>query len=304
MDICQLHPDADPADWVGIERGSFEKATRCRYPWYRPRVAPEGQYAVCSHCDNPVQIVGLYSTSGKPYGRHLSHALPDLAGYDQAERDACLYYKPRTVAAGKRRPVSGKRRRKILRLLIEHFDHVVALLKQDTGVLFSQRHLAGMLDRFRGELDNALGWATTLNIPWIFAYFSHSNSLWWQYCRDDSGLPGQIVAALPHVRSEAGGSAQAPTTRFIPMADGGPAGTRQELAFYFTDHRMPAGGDGRESMAMVIWYGEEGMHRDLVTRVIEFDFLRFQALMKSGGPRRDDLLELARDKLGDLLGDV
>lgn len=320
MDVCQLKPDSDIAHWVPISRDRFESATRRKYPWYRRLAEPirpnavvcdgasgtdkkAGQYAVCTNCNNPVQIVGLYSNSIRPYGRHLSHMLPDIADYDQVERDQCFYYKPLGLRDSDRRAVIGRQTQIALKILIDNFDHVVALLKQDTGILFSEKLLGGMLERFKAERGYLYPGTTVLNIPWMFAYFSDSNSLWWQYCRDRSGLPNEISTALPHVQRETGGDSQSPTTRFIPRSNVRSTQGWEEMAFHFTKHRRPTTGEGRENMTMVISHGDGSNDRDIAFRLIEFNFEKFQNLTQIGA-RRNNLLALAREKLGDLLCDV
>lgn len=314
MDVCQLKPDTPQEDWVPVERDRFELATRRQYPWYRPVAnggaslgiaaygdRETGQYAVCPVCDNPIQIVGLYSAKqGTPYGRHLSHAVPDLADFDQIERDGCNLYKPLKLAKTALKPAIDRQGQRALRNLIETFDLVVALLKHDTGILFSEKLLGRMLERFRDERGYLYRGANALNIAWMFAYFSDSNSLWWQFCRDDSGLPHEIAMALPKARRTAGGL-QMRTTQFTPESDGKPTASLEKLDFCFVKHR-PVNGSEPENMTMLISYGDgRGKVRDIVSRRIDFDYGALGKMIRSGTKRKPELVELARDKLGDLL---
>lgn len=314
MDICALRPKVQVQDWLRIERDTFEQTTRRQYPWYRPltnanatstgdtHVRREtGQYAVCPNCNNPVQIIGLYSASIKPYGRHLSHDIADLADYDQAERDNCFYYKPLKLTKSSLKPAMDQQAQRALTVLVEEFDRVVALLKRDTGILFSPRLLGGMLDRFRAERGYLYKGTTVLNIPWMFAYFSDSNSLWWQYCRDDSGLPQAIRNALSQIRHETGRNPRTPTTRFLPKADGARTLSLEKLNVCFIKHRHPNANEP-ENMTMLVSHAD-GLQeeRDLVVRRIDFDVQAFQDLFQSDAQRQTDLLKLARDKLGDLI---
>ncbi|MDO5399174.1 MAG: hypothetical protein Q4G33_14750 [bacterium] len=68
-----------------IEKTTFEQLTNKSAPYYRDGF---GHYAVCPRCDNPIQILGLY-TKPKLYGRHYTRSVKGLANYYQTNYEYC-----------------------------------------------------------------------------------------------------------------------------------------------------------------------------------------------------------------------
>ena len=165
------------------------------------------QYAVCPGCDNPIQIIGLYRLPANvrdPFGRHLCHDTQGLAPDDPVSREDCDYFKPRPHKKIDRKPHLDKQARKILACLIEKFDHVITIFQQETGISPDPKLLDHMLDTYRRERGYLYMGATMLNVPWIFAYMTDSQSLVFQHVKDNPELVEAIEAHVPDAEVQDG----------------------------------------------------------------------------------------------------
>ena len=179
MNIYKLPTFPEPSR--PITRTGFEQATEKRAPWYQTdEKGMERHYALCPACVNPIQIIGLY-TEGKPYGRHNNKAVSGIAALAPEELETCpLFLRRRPLHKNSRRPVESKTAAEILKRLVAEFEHIPWFLKKATGIHYSRGLIAKMLDSYIAERGWRYLGATLLNIPWIFAYMSDSQSLFGQ----------------------------------------------------------------------------------------------------------------------------
>ena len=296
MDVYKLRPE--DAGSQHIDREVFEAQTLRDKPWYRQNGKGEDvQYAVCPACDNPIQIIGLYRLPPRvnnPFGRHTGQSVSDLAELDPEERDNCPYFKPRPREKSARRSSLTPVSKKILGTLIEQFDRVVYLLRKQTDIQFSRNLLRKMLETYRAEKGYLYTGATLLNVPWIFAYMSDSQSIVGQYLREDSD-PDLILA----IQDLAPTAMISDDRQIRPKAKG-----FLSLGICFIHHRESKDRDDgglMESMKMVVSTDPDHW---VYQKVIPFDHQEFQRLIQipdEKARRQMDLVGMAREALGDLL---
>jgi hypothetical protein len=120
-----------------------------------------------------------------PFGKHYrSGRRQRLGTYNEDHYDACPY----AAKNRNQRPDREFRRGqseltdKIKLTLVEQFDRVIYLLEKQLSIKISRRIATDMLGDFIAARGWQYGGATTQNIPWIFAYFSLSKSLFGQKC--------------------------------------------------------------------------------------------------------------------------
>ena len=91
-----------------IEKEAFERATFQKKPYYNFNASGQQvQFAVCPHCDNPIEIIGLYKkirNTPNPYGKHYPSSIPNLATYNQQAYEYCPFAK-------KQLPITPKSRK-------------------------------------------------------------------------------------------------------------------------------------------------------------------------------------------------
>lgn len=182
MDVFKLR-HADIGD-IPLTRSNIESYTQRKMPWFVIEEGEQRQFAVCPSCDNTIQIIRLYDNEHKPYGKHyMSRKREGLGIYSVEHYELCPYAAKNRV----QRPDKANRRQeseltlKIRTLLIEQFDRVIYLLEKQLNMRFSQKLVRDMLSDFIAARGWQYSGATPQNIPWIFAYFSCSQSLFGRY---------------------------------------------------------------------------------------------------------------------------
>ncbi|WP_281687534.1 hypothetical protein [Pseudomonas citronellolis] len=289
-----------------IDKDAFEAETRCRKPWYRPgSTERDSQFAVCPACDDPIQLIGLYELPAnitKPFGKHVGKSVPGLAISDPEARQNCPYFNPKAPSKTARKKHFDGVPAKIIQLLIEQFDRVVYVLEKQTGIELSKKALRGMLERYKGERGFMYAGATLRNVPWIFAYMSDATDLFMQRVDQNSTLKQAINEGVEGAQV---GSEGRVGKRVFPSGQTPPF---FDLKVSFIHHRIRKDSDDGgvfETMTLVVSVEEKRQLRDIHKQDIVFEYGQFERLIQlpeGKGRRRMDLVELAREVLGDLLG--
>ncbi|VVQ18690.1 hypothetical protein PS925_04477 [Pseudomonas fluorescens] len=299
MDVYKLLPS--DTGFRYINRDNFEEDTKRRERWYRPNSGgADSHFAVCPVCDNPIQIINLYPKiihTLPTYGKHTCKTIPDLAHDDPVTRERCPYFKPQKHEPTDRKPGPDATTTKILTILIEQFDRVVFLLRQQTGISLSVTKLRSMLETYRKETGYLYTGATVMNVPWVFAYMSNAVPLFAQHIRGNTKLINDIQSRVPGADVDANGRV------------GKKTGTHQwfDLTVSYIHHRFVKAqeeGGLKEHMTLVVSCESKGTLVNIYKEKIEFDYQYFQNLIgqAEGIGRRDlKLVELAREVLGDLI---
>ncbi|MGE4529885.1 MAG: hypothetical protein AB7C98_01005 [Acidithiobacillus sp.] len=302
MDVYKLKPEDQ--GYSPLTKEHFEQDTRRQSPWYQKNTAGEEiHFAACPACDNPIQIIGLYripKNTVQPYGKHLAHSIKNLATLDTVARDNCPYFKPRPYQKSDRKTSIQGLPLKILHLLITQFDRVMYVMHKQTGIWFSRKKARQMLEQYRSERGYLYSGATLMNVPWMFAYMADSQSLFGQKIGDNRHLVEAIREKVPHAKVASDGRVQAAIL---------PTGKEAfvNINVCFIHHRTHKVGDDAgiiEMMTMVVSTEIHGEIVDVYKEKVTFDHAYFQQLIDipdERGRRQPDLLDLAKEILGDLV---
>jgi len=176
-------------------------------PWYRRNRSGDLRYfAVCPKCENPIQLVnvtGQMNPDGPQYGKHESKGIDGFEFFDGDLLRTCPFVtKNANPQKTDRHPLSETSRR-IIRIAVENFDHIVRILRKEFGFNFKALASNMLDDWFSARAYNYNG-ANLENIPWMIAYFSRSTNLYGQFLTDDR-LIGAIRSKVPHVANRADG---------------------------------------------------------------------------------------------------
>ncbi|MCL1996833.1 MAG: hypothetical protein FWG63_11550 [Defluviitaleaceae bacterium] len=185
---------------VEINEINFEKLTNSHSPYIQRNGEENRYFAFCPHCKNPVQIVGLYKkqeqkqldTVRKAFGRHTENkALLEL--YKSAvPYKTCPYFAPRNYDINARRSKDDELDIFIRADFVNHFDKIVHVLKNTTGIRYGNGLLIKMIDSYCYSVGwNYIG-ATLENIPWIFGYMAKNQNLFGQYIKKDGFLHNEL----------------------------------------------------------------------------------------------------------------
>lgn len=180
-----------------VDKETAEKVLGRSYPWYRPQGNDPGYFAVCARCDNPIQLIGLYTGGVTPHGRHVGHPKDGFPYFDQVSNDFCAYDRPRNINKGDRREISDFGR-KIIRIAIEEFDRVIYVLSQTLGFHISPTLAEDMLRDWIAAEGYLYTGAHMRNIPWMLAYFSRRQSLFGRRILDNVELMDAIHEHEPN----------------------------------------------------------------------------------------------------------
>lgn len=274
-----------------ISQKNFQHQTKRRSPHYQNKEGRTVHYAVCPACENPIQIIGLYTPAkhtDKPFGKHVKKPIHKLAQYDQQAYDFCPYASHKlTLNKKQKKEKLTDREKRILTQLIEYFDQVAYIFKEQTGIHLSKKLATEMLRAYKAEQGYLYYGANFLNVPWVFAYMSDNQKLWGRKIAD-SKLQERILSANPNISFDEHGIL---TSKAY-----------SDINFWFTDHKRvnDSEGDLIESMQLVI----SESSKNIVTKSIEFDHSFFQSLLHvpdSKRPRKDEMVSVARKILGALL---
>ena len=169
MDTYKLEPKSTKIK--NISKETFEKDTGKLKPYYQE--GKDSQYAVCPVCDNPISIIGLYNPKAKtkPYGKHYPRDVENLAVYDSHKYETCPYAS--RVWEDKRKRVKSSidgTAKEIIEFMQENFDSVIRLLRQITGIVFSDKMIEKMIQHFLSAKGYAYYNAYVMNSAWIFGY--------------------------------------------------------------------------------------------------------------------------------------
>lgn len=178
-----------------VNLDTFVELTQSRAPWFQldMKSGRVRRFGVCPHCDNPVQLKALIPRDGgvpskRPHGAHVNQRVEGFEVFDGHKIGNCpAVRKGRPYDADERQPVTVTSL-KIRSQMIENFDRVMFVIKQDLGVNFSNR-IAGVMLRswLAGECWRYTG-ASLKNLPWMLALFAPSLPLKGQYLRKQSPL--------------------------------------------------------------------------------------------------------------------
>lgn len=165
-----------------ITTENIEEFTYRRSPWLQNYEGKKSWFAVCPGCDNPIQIVGMYSDKILPYGKHfvpqgsLENKINGVV--NELARDYCSYYSGRKPDDGTyRRNPESPLAKAIITTLIEQFDRVIYILEKTVGIKISVNLATQMLKDYKNSYSWLHPYSTLDNIPWVFAHQSSARTI-------------------------------------------------------------------------------------------------------------------------------
>ena len=107
-------------------------------------------FAICPACNNPVEIVALYSTKRKPHAKHYPHTIEGLAKIDIDSMLACKYFtgKRGDTKKGDDKVPKGKLEKILCATMRDYFDVAISFFEQIVGVKISFQFAQQLLDEW------------------------------------------------------------------------------------------------------------------------------------------------------------
>lgn len=146
-------------------------------------------FAICPACDNPTQIIGLYSKSDNiklPYAKHYNRDTK-IAEHDERVYTYCPFASHSyCVKKNSRRENFSDFEKKIYLLARDNFDIAEYIAKRETGICFSKNRIRELARSYYESEAFMYYHATAYNIPWMLLYFSNPISCYGLIVQKDS----------------------------------------------------------------------------------------------------------------------
>lgn len=260
-------------------------------------------YGICPYCDSPVQLLGIIrEIKYEPYGKHCGKDIPYVGQHNQQAFEFCPYNSGRrAVTRNDRKEHITEREVKIYNLIREHFDQIIYIIKQDSGLYISNERARRMLQSAcvrtvwqYPDIDEA-------NIPWILMYICDSQSLFGRYVEEDSQLYNVLKA------------------KEVALEDSDMNGYKRigkvnnqymNWSYSFGYHSRTVNQQGylQEYISPVIVIPDEVEYKEVWKGKLEINHQRFYNLIhseKSEQYRNQDLIQIAREIMNeDLQADI
>lgn len=202
MEYFKKRTGASPVKRINEEH--YLNQTGRKYPYSQTNArGDESLFAVCSECENPIQIIGLFKNtpeSGRiPYGRHCDKSIPDIAPYDHSDYLDCPYSNPKWKKDKVKRVAESRVAKATLKLLREQFDRVIYILSKDIEVYISYSKAESMLQSYLANEGWRYRIATLNNLPWVFGETVGATPLFGRKILQDGMLYNVLLEKCPEV---------------------------------------------------------------------------------------------------------
>lgn len=180
MKRFKLHQGKYPS--YEITRKNFEDMTGKDYPYQQTGKDEITRYfGVCPSCDNPIQLIGLYSKEESEihaknkisaYGKHYNKDVKDIAYHNEQAYMFCPYAsRTYNINRDSRKPNLTEFEKNVFQSTRDDFDLALYIIEQDTGIYITDYLARRMLRNYMGARGYMYYWATLYNIPWMLLYF-------------------------------------------------------------------------------------------------------------------------------------
>lgn len=199
--VAQFKVSVEDTEIHPINRETIEYLLAGRFPWFQRNNHRSGDqyFAICPWCNNPIQLKGLYRKQGNsphPYGSHAGKPVAGFPHFNTTDLTYCPYrLKQRTHKKDDRRTM-GEVAQQLVEQVVNEFDRIVRVLRDDFGFAFSNKFAEKMLDLWFSSKGYLYTGAHLRNLPWMVAYFGPNESLYGQYIGGNSEL---VNAVKEHV---------------------------------------------------------------------------------------------------------
>lgn len=284
-----------------ITKENFEELTKKEKPYVM--MGADGQtrnFGICSACDNPIQLIGLYKrleNTDKPYGKHYNRDAA-IAKHNEQAYKYCPYASH--AYKGTEKQLKNELtdfEKNIYDTVRDYFDYAVYLMKQITGICISPKYAEQILKEYLAGKGYMYYGATCYNIPWMLLYFCiakpvygklvHEEGLLYEMLKDRSDVLLKPYKNGPYYQVDS-------------------AGDWLDLQYSFVLHKRKIVDDEvREEVCFQLFSSDEkGIPMTEANVVLDINECRFPNLIHSEDAakyRDDELLQMASRLMPDLL---
>ncbi len=192
-----------PGDYMTheIETRTVEEVTGSAAPWFNSGMSREHRriFGVCPHCNNPVQLVGLFREQSvqRPHGKHVGGPIAGLAGFNPDSQRRCPHLTENRRSAGRTLPAS-EFDQTLLEVVRTEYDRIILLLRDFLGIGIKQPLARRMLHAWVEAEGYRFSRVHLRNLPWMIPYGVKAMNLYGQVIQSTE-LKDAISTAVPGV---------------------------------------------------------------------------------------------------------
>lgn len=279
-----------------ITRINFEKQTLKKSPYRKKMKNNEtGYFAVCPACNNPIQLIGLYSSmehTDHPYGKHYTRSIEGLAEYNAQAYYVCPYASHSYhINPDKRKNKMTQYEKGLYYSLRENFDLCIYVLKKVTGIYISDRTAIQLLQNYLAAEGYMYYWATEYNLPWMLLYFGGEIKIYKRALEHNSPIWEHYMHRRDVVLNQA---AMKDYDILIPKDE-----YIDDVITAILHERKVVDDEVEETLCMVI-SASKGKAEKKWEHILKINECRFPALVNNAKFRNKPLLEFAYQAMPDL----
>lgn len=179
-----------------ISEEEYEKAVKGRDGYIETtKDGIKRYFALCPYCENPIQLIGLYKkieTDGRkisPYGKHYNKDTKISKHYEYLYK-RCPYAANVYVSENPKllSDTVTDYERNIYNAVRDNLDLAIYILKQDTGIFFTNEMIKDILREYIASRGYMYYRATIYNIPWMLLYFWNSRKCYGLLVKKDKSM--------------------------------------------------------------------------------------------------------------------
>ena len=179
-------------DKYEVNWDNFVKHTKRKYPFEQLSNNKIGKsfYAFCPHCENTVQMVGVYENKPKKHAAHTGKAIKGFSDYDYFGYNHCIYASNKPAYNRDARKTDFDENAKYYyNITKENFDRVAYILRNCLDVYLNNNILLKSLEIFHNSNGFLSPYISKSNIPWIICELGLSGqNLFGQHIKKDSAM--------------------------------------------------------------------------------------------------------------------
>lgn len=186
-----------------LTREIFIEKTHKSPPFYQdPNRYKTLYFAICPACNNPIQIINLFSTQYEEentgrinlHGRHYKNNVKGLPPYLEQNYENCPLHNPvafRMKVVRKNEKINEE----ICNIVENNKSQIYANIREITGVLLSSKKLNQVIDDYIVAKHYCYTYTNKYNIPYSILYTSKAINIFGQKV-DDVGIGQRIYEAI------------------------------------------------------------------------------------------------------------
>ena len=179
MKIFKLHTGINEVP-IELTKENYENSIRGKDECKKISFGKTSYFAICPACDNPIQIVGLYSkTDGTrfPYGKHYPKDLK-IANFNYQYYQFCFLTSHKSLVGDRKNKKEEMTdfEKEIYDAFHDFFNEAMDIAEESCGIHFGKTRREKIADSYLAAEGHMYFHANLYNLPWMLLYFADNFS--------------------------------------------------------------------------------------------------------------------------------